>query len=85
MRRRAKRAGQRLQKGWRHWDILLGDGGVVEKLKLGATAGAFYAKWFPTLTVGPGQSPRAFAEFGSLARHLRYAERSSRKLARSTF
>jgi len=66
-------------------DILLGDGGVAEKVKLGAKAGAFYAKWFPSLTVGAGQDPRSFDEFGSLARHLRYAERSSRKLARSTF
>ncbi|MDQ2896325.1 MAG: acyl-CoA dehydrogenase family protein [Actinomycetota bacterium] len=66
-------------------DILLGDGGVGEKVKLGAKAGAFYAKWFPSLTVGAGQDPRSFDEFGSLARHLRYAERSSRKLARSTF
>ncbi len=66
-------------------DILLGDGGVAEKAKLAAKAGAFYAKWFPSLTVGAGQSPKAFDEFGSLAGHLRYAERSSRKLARSTF
>ena len=66
-------------------DILLGDGGAAEKVKLGAKAGAFYAKWFPSLTVGTGQDPRSFDEFGSLARHLRYAERSSRKLARSTF
>ncbi len=66
-------------------DILLGDGGVAEKAKLGLKAGAFYAKWFPSLTVGKGQDPRSFEEFGSLAGHLRYAERSSRKLARSTF
>jgi alkylation response protein AidB-like acyl-CoA dehydrogenase len=66
-------------------DILLGDGGVAEKAKLGLKAGAFYAKWFPSLTVGKGQDPRSFDEFGSLAKHLRYAERSSRKLARSTF
>jgi alkylation response protein AidB-like acyl-CoA dehydrogenase len=66
-------------------DILLGDGGIGEKAKLAAKAGAFYAKWFPGLTVGKGQDPRSFDEFGSLAHHLRYAERSSRKLARSTF
>jgi alkylation response protein AidB-like acyl-CoA dehydrogenase len=66
-------------------DILLGDGGLAEKAKLGAKAAAFYAKWFPSLTVGSGQNPSAFDEFGSLAKHLRYAERSSRKLARSTF
>ena len=66
-------------------DILLGDGGPAEKAKLGLKAGAFYAKWFPSLTVGKGQDPRSFDEFGELAKHLRYAERSSRKLARSTF
>ena len=66
-------------------DILLGDGGIGEKVKLGAKAGVFYAKWFPALTVGKGQSPSSFDEFGDLAKHLRYAERSSRKLARSTF
>jgi hypothetical protein len=66
-------------------DILLGDGSVADKAKLAVKAAGFYAKWFPSLTVGQGQRPNAFAEFGSLASHLRYAERSSRKLARSTF
>ncbi|MDQ6605940.1 MAG: acyl-CoA dehydrogenase family protein [Actinomycetota bacterium] len=66
-------------------DILLGDGGIGEKARLAVKAGAFYAKWFPALAVGKGQDPRSFDEFGSLAGHLRYAERSSRKLARSTF
>jgi len=66
-------------------DILLGDGGIGEKAKLAAKAGAFYVKWFPSLTVGKGQNRASFGEFGELAKHLRYAERSSRKLARSTF
>ncbi|MGI8864530.1 MAG: acyl-CoA dehydrogenase family protein [Solirubrobacteraceae bacterium] len=66
-------------------DILLGDGGIGEKAKLAVKAGAFYAKWFPSLAVGKGQSRTSFDEFGDLAKHLRYAERSSRKLARSTF
>ena len=66
-------------------DILMGDAGVGEKVKLGLKAGAFYAKWFPSLAVGQGQNPQAFAEFGELAPHLRYAERAARKLARSTF
>ncbi|MBX6384409.1 MAG: acyl-CoA dehydrogenase family protein [Microbispora sp.] len=48
-------------------------------------AGAFYAKWLPGLVTGPGQVPTSYAEFGPLARHLRYVERTSRKLARSTF
>jgi hypothetical protein len=66
-------------------DVLLGDSGIVDKAKAGAKAGAFYAKWFPTLATGDGQKPGSYAEFGSLAKHLRYVERHSRKLARSTF
>ncbi len=48
-------------------------------------ATGFYAAWLPKLVVGQGTNPRAFDEFGALAEHLRFAERSSRKLARSTF
>ncbi|MFD0784186.1 acyl-CoA dehydrogenase family protein [Micromonospora azadirachtae] len=66
-------------------DIIDPDAGLGRKAKAGARAGAFYAKWLPTLAVGPGQSPRAYAEFGPLAGHLRQVERVSRKLARSTF
>ena len=50
-----------------------------------ARAGGFYAKWLPKLVAGQGQVPTAYGEFGRLGRHLRYVERSSRKLARSTF
>jgi alkylation response protein AidB-like acyl-CoA dehydrogenase len=50
-----------------------------------ARAGGFYARWLPKLVAGPGQLPTSYAEFGDLAGHLRYVERSSRKLARSTF
>lgn len=66
-------------------DIIDPDAGLGRKAKAGARAGAFYAKWLPTLAVGRGQSPRAYAEFGPLAGHLRQVERVSRKLARSTF
>jgi alkylation response protein AidB-like acyl-CoA dehydrogenase len=55
------------------------------KARAAARAGGFYAKWLPTLAVGAGQMPRAYAEFGPLAEHLRYVERHSRKLARATF
>jgi hypothetical protein len=66
-------------------DVLLGDAGLPDRAKAAAKAGAFYARWFPTLATGDGQKPGSYAEFGSLAKHLRYVERHSRKLARSTF
>ena len=48
-------------------------------------AGAFYARWLPTLVAGTGTLPLSYGEFGPLATHLRFVERTSRKLARSTF
>jgi hypothetical protein len=66
-------------------DVVLGNLGLADRGKAAAKAGAFYATWFPTLTTGAGQRPGSFSEFGDLARHLRYVERHSRKLARSTF
>ena len=48
-------------------------------------ASGFYAKWLPQLVVGKGVVPTSYDEFGQLAKHLRYVERSSRKLARQTF
>src|SRR4051794_29160689 len=66
-------------------EILEGDGDLKEKAKIGVQAAKFYPKWLPQLSVGQGHKPRAFDEFGALAGHLRYAERASRKLARSTF
>jgi hypothetical protein len=66
-------------------DVVFGDSGLADKAKAAAKAGAFYAKWFPTLTTGAGQRPGSFSEFGDLGKHLRYVERHSRKLARSIF
>jgi alkylation response protein AidB-like acyl-CoA dehydrogenase len=66
-------------------DIIDPEADLGRKARAGAKAGAFYAKWLPTLTVGKGQVPTGYGEFGPLATHLRYVERASRKLARSTF
>lgn len=66
-------------------EILEGEGGLGEKAKLAVGASQFYAGWLPKLAIGKGQNPSSFEEFGPLAKHLRFAERNSRKLARSTF
>ncbi len=58
---------------------------AARRARAAAQAGRFYARWLPTLVAGEGQLPRSYAEFGSLAPHLRYVERASRKLARATF
>ncbi|HEX8103453.1 MAG TPA: acyl-CoA dehydrogenase family protein [Solirubrobacteraceae bacterium] len=58
---------------------------LADKARDAVKAAGFYAKWFPQLATGEGQNPKAFAEFGPLAAHLRYTERNARKLARSTF
>jgi Acyl-CoA dehydrogenase, C-terminal domain/Domain of unknown function (DUF1974) len=61
--------------------------GISTGQKLGAMAkaGAWYAGWLPKRFVGSGQLPTSFGEFGRNAKHLRYIERSSRKLARTMF
>jgi alkylation response protein AidB-like acyl-CoA dehydrogenase len=66
-------------------DILEPGTELKVKAQAARKAAAFYAKWLPQLAVGEGLNPRSFEEFGPLARYLRYVERASRKLARSTF
>ena len=65
-------------------DIIDPKAPLGRKARAGLRAGWFYARWLPTLIVGPG-SFGGYAKYGALAKHLRYAERSSRKLARQTF
>jgi alkylation response protein AidB-like acyl-CoA dehydrogenase len=64
---------------------LIEPGALPVKARAAAKAGGFYAKWLPTLVTGQGSLPTSYKEFGVLASHLRYVERTSRKLARETF
>ncbi|QPP10497.1 acyl-CoA dehydrogenase [Streptomyces bathyalis] len=66
-------------------DLIDPDKTLSDKGRAAMAAGGFYARWLPKLVAGPGQLPGAFSDFGELAGHLRYVERTSRKLARSTF
>ncbi|GAO06713.1 acyl-CoA dehydrogenase family protein [Streptomyces lydicamycinicus] len=66
-------------------DLIDPDKTLADKGRAAARAGGFYARWLPKLVAGPGQLPRTYQEFGILSGHLRYVERTSRKLARSTF
>ncbi|MER5991970.1 acyl-CoA dehydrogenase family protein [Streptomyces viridosporus] len=69
-------------------DLIDPDKSLPDKARAGANAGVFYAKWLPRLVAGPGQLPGSYGGFKhgvDLSGHLRYVERTSRKLARSTF
>jgi alkylation response protein AidB-like acyl-CoA dehydrogenase len=66
-------------------DVIDPQADMRRKARAAANAGRFYARWLPTLLTGKGQLPTSFGEFGPLGTHLRYVERTSRRLARNTF
>jgi alkylation response protein AidB-like acyl-CoA dehydrogenase len=55
---------------------------TAERLAALKRALRFYPSWYPARWVG---SPKTYAEFGRLARHMRFAERATRRLGRSIF
>lgn len=62
-------------------DKKVGLGGKIAALP---KIGLFYAWWYPTRWLGWARWPR-FSSCGRFARHLRFVDRSSRKLARESF
>ncbi|KRV51027.1 acyl-CoA dehydrogenase [Wenjunlia vitaminophila] len=71
-------------------DLIDPEKDLRSKGRAAVRAGGFYARWLPRLVAGPGQVPGSYAAFHppghpDLARHLRFVERSARRLARSTF
>jgi alkylation response protein AidB-like acyl-CoA dehydrogenase len=60
------------------------DKSVGEKMGAFWRSAAFYAAWYPTRWLGWGRWPR-YGGFGDLAGHVRFAERSCRKLSREIF
>ncbi|WP_455835951.1 acyl-CoA dehydrogenase family protein [Pseudarthrobacter siccitolerans] len=66
-------------------DLASMNASLSDKAKAAVGASGFYARWLPKLVAGAGMDPRSYGEFGRLAKHLRFVERSSRKLARQTF
>jgi hypothetical protein len=57
---------------------------LAEKLGDLPKIAAFYGSWYPTRYLGWGLWPN-FSEFGSLATHLRFVDRSARRLGRQIF
>ncbi|OLC43360.1 MAG: acyl-CoA dehydrogenase [Gemmatimonadetes bacterium 13_1_40CM_4_65_7] len=65
-------------------DVVLPGKTTKERLAGLARSAAFYGWWYPSRWIGWGFWPR-YSEFGRRARHVRFVERSARRLARGVF
>jgi len=65
-------------------DVVMPGKSTRERLAGLARSAAFYGWWYPSRWLGWSLWPR-YAEFGRLAQHVRFVERSCRRLARGVF
>lgn len=71
-------------------DLIETETTLTDKRRATLAASAFYVRWLPGLLVGRGLAPLTYGDFRvpgypGLSGHLRYVERTARKLARSVF
>src|SRR2546426_628887 len=65
-------------------DVVLPDKSLGTRLRGVVRSALFYGWWYPGRWLGWSAWPR-YAEFGALARHVRFVERNARRLARGVF
>jgi alkylation response protein AidB-like acyl-CoA dehydrogenase len=65
-------------------DIIDPQAPMAQKIRAVLRSGVYYAWWYPKLFLGWSRAPR-YGEFGRLAKHLRFVDRSTRRLARTLF
>jgi alkylation response protein AidB-like acyl-CoA dehydrogenase len=65
-------------------DIIDPRASMGKKIKAALRSGVYYAWWYPKLFLGWSRAPR-YGEFGRLAGHVRFVDRSTRRLARTLF
>ncbi len=65
-------------------DVVMPGKTARERLAGLVRSAAFYGWWYPSRWIGWSLWPR-YAEFGRLAKHVRFVERSCRRLARGVF
>jgi len=65
-------------------DVVMPDVPLGKRLSGLVRAGLFYLTWYPSRWLGWGRWPQ-YSEFGPLADHVRYVERTARRLARQQF
>src|SRR5688572_15947752 len=66
------------------FDIVKPESTMKQRLTALGKSTPFYLSWYPSRWVGTGQL-RSYGEFGKLATHVRYLERTTRHLGRAIF